>query len=137
MASQLFDELLGAQQAGEQLQPNLSGKAVELIQTRLDMQVFIYMSNLAKSMKRSGEVWLSAMRDIVVENGRKMKTIAPDGTPGTAVLNAPAFDAKQGVKYTANDISRANFDVNVDVGPSSTSLRASVVRAHRHCLDHR
>jgi hypothetical protein len=129
IAAKALDDLLGAQQAGEQLQPNLSGKAVELIQTRLDMQVFIYMSNLAKSMKRSGEIWLSMMKDIAVEPKRRMKIVTPDGEPGTTTINAPAYDEKLGKKYIANDFAKANFDVNVDVGPSSTSLRASVVRA--------
>jgi hypothetical protein len=58
IAQQALSDLLGNQEAGEQLQPNMSGKAVELIQTRLDMQVFIYMSNFAKAMKRCGEIWL-------------------------------------------------------------------------------
>jgi len=34
------------------------GKAIELIQDKLDMQTYIYMSNFAKAMRRSGENWL-------------------------------------------------------------------------------
>ena len=129
IAQQALQDLLGNQQAGEQIQPNLSGKAVELIQNRLDMQVFIYMSNLAKSMKRCGEVWLSMMKDIAVEEGRPMKTVGTDGAPGRVVLNQPAHDEKTGEVYTANDLRRASMDVEVDVGPSSSSRRAATVRA--------
>lgn len=129
IASQALEDLLGNQQAGEQLQPNLSGKAVELIQNRLDMQVFIYMSNLAKSMKRSGEIWLSMMKDIVVEEERRMKTIDSNGETSSVVMNQPAYNAETGEEFIENDISKANFEVDVDVGPSSSSRRAATVRA--------
>lgn len=129
LAEQSLQDLLGNQQAGEQLQPNLSGKAVELIQNRLDMQVFIYMSNMAKAVKRSGEVWLSMAKDILVEEGRKMKTISTDGQPGSVEILKPAFDADAGESYMENDLTRAKLDVAVDVGPSSSSKRSATVRA--------
>lgn len=129
IAEQALQDLLGNQQAGEQMQPNLSGKAVELIQNRLDMQVFIYMSNMSKAIKRSGEVWLSMMRDIAVEEGRKMKTISQDGQVGSVEIMRPVYDAEEGEQYLENDLSKAKFDVMVDVGPSSSSKRAATVRA--------
>jgi hypothetical protein len=124
-----LQDMLGNQEAGEELQPNISGKAVELIQNRLDMQTFIYLSNLAKSMKRSGEIWLSMAKDVLVEKGRRMKTVAADGQPGSIEILTPAYDADKGEAFLENDLSRAKFDVNVDVGPSSSSQRAAVVRA--------
>lgn len=129
IAEQALQDLLGNQQAGEDMQPNLSGKAVELIQNRLDMQVFIYMSNLAKSMKRSGEIWLSMMKDIAVEVGRRMKIVDEHGKPSSVLLNQPAYNPEEGEQFTKNDISKASFDVDVEVGPSSTSRRAATVRA--------
>jgi hypothetical protein len=129
MAEQALQDLLGNQQAGEQLQPNLSGKAVELIQNRLDMQVFIYMSNFAKYMKRCGEVWLSMMKDIVVEKSRTMKVVDKQGDSGQAVMNEPAYDKESGEETLGNDLTKANMEVTTDVGPSSTSRRAATVRA--------
>jgi hypothetical protein len=129
IATQALTDLLGNQQQGEQIQPNLSGKAVELIQNRLDMQVFIYMSNLAKTMKRSGEVWLSMMKDVVVEKSRRMKTVDSNGEAGSVVMNQPAYDPEEQREYLDNDLSRATFEVDVDVGPSSSSRRAATVRA--------
>jgi hypothetical protein len=111
------------------MRPNISGKAVELIQNRLDMQVFIYMSNFAKYKKRCGEVWLSMMKDIVIEKGRKMKALDPNGQPSSVILNQPAFDQEKGEEYLKNDITRATLEVAVDVGPSSTSRKAATVRA--------
>jgi hypothetical protein len=121
-------EILGASSQGEQIVSNISGKAVEMIQTRLDMQTFIYMSNFAKGMKRSGEIWLSMARDIYVEEGRKMKVIGRTEEVSTVELMRPQV-SETGEVIMENDLSRAKFDVNVDVGPSSSSKRAATVRA--------
>jgi hypothetical protein len=129
ITEQDLQDLLGNQQAGEQLNPNISGKAMELVQNRLDMQVFIYMSNFAKCVKRVGEVWLSMAKDVYVEEGRKMKTVSGDGASGSIELMRPAMDQETGEGYLENDLSEAKFDVNVEVGPSSSSKRASTVRA--------
>ena len=129
IAEQALQDLMGNQQAGEQMQPNISGKVVELIQNRLDMQVFIYMSNFAKSMKRSGEIWLSMAKELLVEPGRSMKVIQNNDEAGNVVLNKPAYDEDSGEEYLENDITRATFEVDVEVGPSSSSRRASTVRA--------
>lgn len=120
-------EMLGNQQGGEQIVSNISGKAVELIQQRLDMQTFIYMSNFAKAMKRSGEIWLSMAKDIYVEKGRKLKTINQQGEAGVVELIQP-YD-KNGVITYKNDLSDAKFDIVVDVGPSSATKKQATVRA--------
>lgn len=122
-----MQDLLGNQQAGEQLQPNVSGKAMELIQTRLDMQTFIYMSNMAKAVKRSGEIWLSMAKDLLVEDRRKMKSVSYDGKTGSVELRRPVM-GDSGPELE-NDLSNAKFDVSVDVGPSSSSKRSATVRA--------
>lgn len=129
ITEQDISDLLGNQQAGEEIQANISGKAVELIQNRLDMQAFIYMSNMAKAVKRCGEVWLSMMRDIAVEKGRKMKTVGLAGEVGSIELMKKGIDPKTGAAIEENDFSKATFDVAVDVGPSSSSKRAATVRA--------
>lgn len=128
MAGQALDDMLGNQQAGEQLQPNLSGKAVELIQNRLDMQVYIYMSNLAKAMKRCGEIWLSMKRDTVTEDSRQMKVIDAAGQSSSVVMNQPMHDPATGETTTKNDLSKASFDITPNVGPSSSSKRQATVR---------
>lgn len=129
IAGEALQDLLGNQQAGEEVQQHISGKAVELIQNRLDMQVFIYMSNFAKAMKRSGEVWLAMKRAITQEPDRKHKTLGPNGEPGTVTLNQPSYDEKTGEMVTKNDMTAARYEPDVDVGPSSSSKRSATVRA--------
>jgi hypothetical protein len=124
-----MQELLGRQESGEQLQPNVSGKAIELVQSRLDMQAFIYMSNMSKAIKRSGEVWLSMAKDILVESGRKMKTLNSEYEAGQVELGKPMLNPETGEIEYENDLRDAKFDLSVDVGPSSSSKRASTVRS--------
>ncbi len=123
-----MQEILGNQQNGDKIVSNISGKAVEMIQQRLDMQTFIYMSNMAKAVRRCGEVWLSMAKDVYVEEGRKMKGIGISGELETIQLSKPMLTA-EGEMVVENDLSEAQFDVAVDVGPSSSSRRSATVRA--------
>ena len=124
-----MQDILGNPQGADKIVSGVSGKAVEMIQTRVDMQTFIYMSNFAKGMKRCGEIWLSMARDIYVEEKRKMKTIAPTGESSVVELMKPMIDPETGAMVMENDLSTATFDVVAEVGPSSSSKRAATVRA--------
>ena len=121
-----MQDLLGNAQAGEQIRANISEKAVELVQNSLGMQTFIYMSNMAKSMKRSGEIWLSMSKDVLIEEGRKMKTVSAQGDIGSVELMRPAM--VDGMTVIENDLSKAKFDVAVEVGPSSSSKKSGTIR---------
>lgn len=129
ITEQDMQDVLGNQQAGEQLQPNISGKAVELIQGKLDMQTFIYVSNMSKAIRRSGEIWLSMAKDILVDEGRKMKGIGSSGEVEGIELLRPMANQETGEVEHENDLSDADFDVSVDVGPSSASKKQSTVRS--------
>jgi len=122
-----LQDLLGNAQAGDQPQPNMSGDLMEMIQNRLDMQAFIYMSNCARARQRGGEIWLSMMRDIACDEGRQMKTVGNQRETSRIELLRAVVD-KDGKVTRENDFSRARFDVVAEVGPSSSSRRSSTVR---------
>jgi hypothetical protein len=124
-----MQDILGNQQGADKMVSNISGKAVEMIQARVDGQAYIYMSNFAKGMKRCGEIWLSMARDIYTEEKRKMKTVAATGEAGMVELMQPSIDQETGEVVMQNDLSSATFDVIADVGPSSSSKRQATVRA--------
>ena len=124
-----MQDILGNQQGADKMVSNISGKAVEMIQARVDGQSFIYMSNFAKGMKRCGEIWLSMARDIYTEEKRKMKTIEATGESGMVELMKPSIDLETGAVVMENDLSSAAFDVIADVGPSSSTKRQATVRA--------
>ena len=123
-----MQEILGNQAGADKVVSNISGEAVEMIQQRLDMQAYIYMSNFAKGQRRSGEIWLSMAKEIYVEEGRKMKTVSPEGKTSQIEMMRPII-GETGEVETENDLNEANFDVDVDVGPSSQSKRAAMVKA--------
>lgn len=129
LTEQDMAEILGNNQQADKMVSNISGKAVEMIQQRLDMQSFIYMSNMAKAMRRCGEIWLSMAKDIYVEEGRKMKAIGSMEEIQSVELMKPIIDAETGDITYENDLTKATFDVAVDVGPSFSSKRDATVRA--------
>ena len=129
ITEQDMQDILGNPQGADKMVSGVSGKAVEMIQTRVDMQTFIYMSNFAKGMKRCGEIWLGMAKEIYTEDKRKMKTISPTGQAGMVELMQPMIDTQSGAVVMANDLSSATFDVVAEVGPSSSSKRAATVRA--------
>ncbi len=123
-----MQEVLGAQQSAEEVVSNVSAKAVELIQNRLDMQTLIYMDNMAKSMRRGGQIWLSMARELYDEKGRKMRVVTQAGDDSTIELKRPNID-EQGNSITEFDLQSGVYDVYADVGPSMTTRRDSTVRS--------
>lgn len=124
-----LQELLGRADANDQIQSNVSGRAVEIITQVADAKTSIYSSNFERSMQRSGEIWLSMMRDIAVEESRKMKTLEPSGEAKSVELNKPSFNEETGENVYANDMTKATFDVVATAGPSSESKRSTAARA--------
>lgn len=126
---QSMKDLLGNPEAGEQIASNVSGDAIELVQQALGMQTFIYMSNMAKAIKRSGEIWLSMAKDVFVEDGRTVKGITKQNTPRQIELNRKVMDKDSGAVTLENDLSSAKMDLAVDVGPTSNTKRQATVKA--------
>ena len=129
ITEQDIKDVLGSPNEADKMVSNISGKAVEMIQSRLDMQTSNYMSNMAKAVRRCGEIWLSMAKEVYVEEGRKMKYIGNQNEMESLELLKPMIDSETGAVTMENDLSRANFDVVVDVGPSSSSRKAATVRA--------
>lgn len=119
-------ELLGNQEQGEKINANVSAEAIDLVQNQLGMQSYIYIDNFAKSIKRCGAIWLSMAKELYVEEGRRMKTIGKQDEVDSAELARPVI-SESGIEYE-NDLTKASFDVGVDVGPTSSSKKSAIVR---------
>lgn len=122
-------DILGNQEQAEIVSPNVSGVAMELAQSKMDMQTFIYVSNFAKAEKRCAEIWLSMAREIYVEENRAFRGIDANGEMSKIVANIPMLNSETGGIEYKNDLTSASFDVVVDVVPASVSRRAATVRA--------
>jgi len=125
--SDLKDQL-GNYQNTEEIVPNVSGKTVELIQSRQDTHSAVYLDNFKASMRYCGIVWFSIARDIYVEEGRQMKYISAQGSTSQVTLMQPKQDSASGEIVVANDLSKAKYDVHVDVGPTTQTRRTAAMR---------
>lgn len=125
-------ELLGNQEQGEKVVSNISAEAIDMIQTQLGMQAYIYVSNMAKSIRRCGEIWLSMAKELYVEEGRSMKTVGQQDEVDNIEIARPIV-GDSGLEYE-NDLTKATFDVAVDVGPTSSSKKNATVRALTNML---
>lgn len=123
-----MQQILGGQEATEKVVSNVAHKALQLIQNNLDMQTFIYMDNMAKAMRRSGEIWYSKAKDLYVEEERKMRTISVDGQEDFVELNRP-IQGKDGEVAYENDLTQGKYGVWVDVGPSFANRRDATIQA--------
>ena len=124
-----MQDILGNPESMNQIMPNQSGVSIELQQSRIDMQAYIYISNFAKAIKRSAEIWYGMARELLVEEGRKMKTINDQGEAGQIEIMRPVVNEETGVIEYENDISNSKMEVFIEVGPSSSSKRQATVRS--------
>ena len=128
LTKQDISDQLGNPENGEQVMPDMSGVAMDMVQGRIDMQSFGYMDNAADTERRIAEVWQSMAAEIYVEKGRKLKTLSADGQRGTVEIGRMVLDPKSGKQIAEIDFSKAALEVEVDVGPTSASRRQAVVR---------
>lgn len=129
LAQNSLKEILGHKEQHEAIRGNVTGKAIELQQVAKDVMSLIYLDKAKQFMQRVGECWLSAAVDVYVEPGRRLKTIGADmKTRGSITLGEPGVDDKGNI-IKRYDLSKAKFDVIVDVGPSTATKRAAIVSA--------
>lgn len=128
VTEQDMQDLLGNQQQAERMEGNISTDTAMIGQNRLDMQTFIYMSNMAKAMRRCGEVWMGMAKEVLVEEGRMMKSLGQQGEMERIELLRPMVKDSGAVEHI-NDLAKAKLDITVEVGPSSSTKRSATVRA--------
>jgi hypothetical protein len=119
---------MGNPENAEQLQPDASGIALDLVQGRIDMQSYGYMDEAADAERRLAEVYQSMAADIYVEEGRKLKILNEDNKRGTVEIGKKVFNSKTGKIDKQIDFGRARFDIETEVGPTSASRRSAIVR---------
>lgn len=128
ISRETLNSILGNPGAGEVIQPNTPGIAMELAQARMDMQTSGYIDNLADGERRAAEIWLSMAKDVYVEADRKLKTMSKDGRRGSVVIGGKVFDEARAITREELTFDAAEFDVAVTTGPSSASKRMATAR---------
>lgn len=108
------------------MDPDASGKAINAVQARVDMQTAILFENVAKSMRRCGEIYRSIAGDIY-DSQRFVSLLKEDGAESVSQLFEWVIDEETGKPVEINDITKGEFEVVVDTGPAFASRRRETV----------
>lgn len=127
IADAAAQKILGNQQETQKQLSHVAGKTVELLQQNIDANAVLYIHNMGDAIRRGGQIWLSMARDIYAAKGRKVKGVGKRGELRQIELMRPVIGPDQQAT-TENDLTRASFDVSVNIGPSSESKRAAAFR---------
>ena len=101
---------------------DISGKAVQQLQQRLDQQSIIYQENRKHARRRGGEIFAS-MTVTVTDTPRQVTTTKPDGTRSKTQVMEVVQDKETGEMVMLNDLTNLEFEVYANIGPSYSTKR--------------
>lgn len=106
--------------------PDLSGKAVNALQNRLDQQSIVYQQNLKHAKRRDAEIYASMAVEIYDEPRRVTLTL-PDGSTKKATIMEGVIDRQTGKYVSLNDLTNTEYDVYAEIGPSYASKKEQTI----------
>ena len=101
---------------------DLSGKAVGMLQGRLDNQSFVYQNHHKYAIRYDAEVFAS-MSSEIVDTPRKMTLTTADGTRKEVQAMEEVVDQETGKLVILNDLTDAQFNVYSDIGKPYDSVK--------------
>ena len=108
------------------LDPDASGKAINAIMKRVDMQTAVLMDNISLCIKTVGQIYLGMASDIY-DDERFIKLVGEDGTEKDALLLEYVLHPKVDKFVRINDVKNMKLDVVVDTGASYANQRRETV----------
>lgn len=106
--------------------PDLSGKAVLALQSRMDMQAMIYQEHYKHGKRRDAEIYAS-MAPEIYDVPRKTKIELPDGTKKDVEVMQAIIDEQTGDVVYLNDLRNATFDVYSKISSSFSSQKEQTI----------
>lgn len=116
------DDVAGAGLPQDITDTDLSGKAVQALQKRMDMQSYTYQDNHKFAMRRDGEIYASMAKDIH-DVQQDVTLVKVDGTKSKETINKEEMNYDTFEREISNDISKMTFDVYANAGPSFESVK--------------
>jgi hypothetical protein len=101
---------------------DLSGKAFNAMQARMDKQSSIYQEHRKHAQRRDGEVYASMAAE-VFDVAREVKIELPDGTRKTESIMETVLDTKTGEIIVIKDLSNTEFNVYSKITTSFSNQR--------------
>lgn len=120
-------DVTGGDLAAGQVTSGTSDALVSRVQAHQDMQVYIFIDQMARAMERCGKIYLSMACDVYTEEQRQFAAIGEDNTTETTQINVPSLN--QNGEPTITRSFTPGLDVFVDVGPAFNSRRDATVNA--------
>ena len=119
------DDVAGAGLPADIVDVDLSGKALNALNKRLDMQSYTFQDHHKFAMRRDGEVYASMVSDIK-DIEEEVVLAKVDGTTVKETINKTDFEMTDtGVQQvTRNSMKDMEFDVYADIGPAFESVKA-------------
>lgn len=117
------DDVAGAGLPADITDVDLSGKALNALNKRLDMQSYTYQDNHKFAMRRDGEIYAS-MASEIYDTQQEITLVKIDGTKTTETINQATMNFESMEPEIKNDVRKMVFEVYADIGPSFESVKA-------------
>lgn len=108
------------------INPDASGKAIDALKSREDLNTQVITDNIHQSIKHSGKVWESISADIYTRSQMK-KVLGINGIAKHEQINVASLDPQTGNPITLNDLSKCRFSVDIELGPQYESQKAATI----------
>lgn len=118
----------------EVLNPDASGKAINALAKRENLNTQSINDNIRNAIKWSGEVYASIAAEIY-DSQRTMNLIGKDGTESQTLLFKSVVDEETGRIVEGNNLRGKRFRVISDAGPAYDSLREQTVEELKGMLN--
>lgn len=116
------------------LDPNMSGKAIQALQKREDLNTQVLNDNIANAIEWSGVVYQS-MASEVYTSKRIVNVIGKDGVESQKQLLKLGLDENTGKLIELNNLTGKKFRSYADVGPQYETLKEQTVEDLKGMLE--
>lgn len=115
------------------IDPDASGKAINALRQRENLNTQTMTDNILVSIKHSGDVWLSIAEEIY-QDQRTKRSIGVDDKVTMQKINTRILDEETGV-FVAGNTLKGRFKVDVEVGPQYESQREATVETLERVIE--
>jgi hypothetical protein len=116
------------------IDPDASGKAINALRKRENLNTQVISDNIVQSIKHSGRVYRAMAGDVYTRSQMK-KILGADGTIKMEQLNMQSLDPQTGNPIQINDLSRGKFSVDVEVGPQYESQKEATIESIERVME--
>lgn len=106
--------------------PDISGKAVLALQSRLDMQSVPFQENYKHAKRWDAQVW-AKMAGVVYDVPRTESIVTPSGVEKEVQILLQTYDEDTNKIITLNDLRNSEFNITSKIGPSYQTQKDQIV----------